>query len=103
MLDSEINKDTFPKYKPNPLFIGMPAYLKDPNNYVKIQKELLDALATTHSHSDVKKWSECFNCQIRVKTHRELMLKLGFKNGKQYMGWKKIMDIIINKKRIPLR
>ena len=100
MKPEEITPDTFPKYTPNPNLVGLPDYLKDPANFEKIQRELLDALATTHSHSDLFEWSTCPNCQHKLKAHRELMRKLGFKNGKQYMDWKKTHEEI--KKRMPL-
>ena len=92
-----------PKYTPNPLFVGMPAYLKDPANFNKIQKALLETLATKHSHGEMTEWNKCLGCQIKFRNHAQLMRKLGFKSGKQYREWKKIMDIIINKKRNPLR
>jgi len=72
-------------------------------HFNKIQKVLLETLATKHSHSEMTEWSKCVGCQIKFRNHAQLMRKLGFKSGKQYREWKKIMDIIINKKRISLR
>ena len=72
----------------------LPAYLKDPANYEKIQLALLNAGATKHSHADVESWAKCATCQRAEWNRKEMMLKLGFKSGKQYLAWKKIHDEI---------
>ena len=88
-----------PKYTPNPVFKGMPGYLKDPTNYETIQRTLLETLASRHSHGEMQTWANCINCQKKMMDHKVAMKKLGFTSGAQYMMWKKVMDIIINKKR----
>ena len=90
-----------PKYKQNPLLQGLPDYLKDPANFKKVQKALFDVLQSSHSHSEIIDWHECFPCQQRVRDHKEMMLKLGFKSPAQYSEWQKVMDTI--KRRVPLR
>jgi hypothetical protein len=91
-----------PKYTPNPIFADLPAKLKDPRNYEKVQRRLLETLATTHSHTDVEEWGRCFDCQKKVIDHKNMMQQLGFTSPAQYMAWKKTMDVIINHKRNPL-
>lgn len=92
-----------PKYTPNPLFAGLPARLKDPKNFNKIQKTLLECLAGQHSHSEMTDWSKCITCQNKAANLRNKINSLGFTSSKQYYEWKKIMDIMVNHKRIPLR
>ena len=92
-----------PTYIPNPLLAGLPDYLKDTANYQKVQKALFDILQSHHSHAEQIDFFKCFHCQIKVTDHKDLMLKFGFKSPAQYLEWKKTMNIIINKKRTPLR
>ena len=90
-MNKKITPHTFPKFKPNPIFQGLPDSVKDPKNYAKIQKALIETLATPHSHSDVLTFYQCLKCQGRVTAHRNLMKKLGFTSGAQYLSWKKVM------------
>ena len=92
----------FPKFTPNPLFKGLPKHLKDPKNYEKIQRALLETLAGRHSHGDMQTWANCLHCQIKLKEHGGMMRKLGFKSGKQYMAWKRVMHMMTNPKFDPL-
>lgn len=96
----EIKPDTFPKHAPNPLLAGLSDYLKDPANYESVQRQLLEALASPHSHSDILEWGKCAECGPKIKAHRETMKKLGFKSSAQYMAWKRVHETI--KGRIPL-
>ena len=96
----EIKPDTFQKPKLHPLLAMLPDYLKDPANYYKIQKAIIEAGATKHSHGEITDWAACKYCQQKQWNRKETMLKLGFKNGPQYMMWKKThIDII---ERTPL-
>jgi hypothetical protein len=96
----EITPETFPQYQPHALIASLPDYLKDHANYDKVQRALLDAGATRHSHSDILEWSACGSCQRKQWDRKEMMYGLGFKSGAQYMAWKKIHETI--KKRVPL-
>lgn len=90
-----------PRYLPkNPILQGMPEHLKDPANYEKIRKAILNAGATPHSHSEVLQWSGCKTCQRKQWDRKEMMKKLGFKNGQQYLLWCRIHEQI--KERVPL-
>ena len=97
----KITPKTFPKYRPNPLFAGMPDYLKDPDNYEKIQRALLDAGATRHSHAEVIDWAGCRECQKKQWARKEMMKKLGFQSGRQYLEWKKVHDTIKSRVQLP--
>lgn len=98
--EPKVTKETFPTYKPNPLLAGLPEYLKDPDNYPKVRKALLETLATTHSHSDILEWGSCVPCQRKLRDHAEMVRKFGFKSPAQYMEWQKVHETI--KKRIAL-
>lgn len=96
---SDITPTTFSKPKPHPLLASLPAYLKDHRNYDKIQKALLDAGATKHSHSEVIDWAGCFECQRAEWNRKEMMQQLGFRTAAHYMAWKKVHETI--KERVP--
>lgn len=78
----------------HPILAILPEHLKDPKNYEKIQRAILDAGASRHSHSDMLEWSACKYCQQKEWNRKEMMKKLGFVNGTQYMLWKKIHEEI---------
>ena len=94
-----------PKYKANALLKGLPTYLKDPANYDKVRRALLDTLASKHSHSELGGWAKCPPCMKRVNEHKMMMVKRGFKTPAHYMVWKRIMHIMTGKntKRVPLK
>lgn len=87
----------FTKSRVHPLVAQMPAHLKDPANYKKIRKALLEAGATTHSHGEVLEWASCIKCQ-KAQNNRLLMMKaMGFTSKAMYMTWRKINEEIIRK------
>lgn len=98
-----VDAKDFPKYTPDPMLATLPKHLKDPKNYFKIKKLLLETLATTCSHSDMSEWVTCVNCQIKAQERRQVMKKLGFQSVPQYMKWQKTMDIIIGGDRVSFR
>jgi L-amino acid N-acyltransferase YncA len=79
------------------IFAGLTDFVKDPANYEAIQRQLLDTLASKHSHADVSEWVDCVECQMRVKDHKDLMFKLGFKDSATYMAWRKVHETIKNR------
>jgi two-component SAPR family response regulator len=97
MMPEDITPDTFPKYQPNPLTVNLPDYVKDPANYEKIRKALLDCLATKHSHSDAEEWSKCTECMRQVEEHKLMMKKFGFTSPQQYKAWQKTHETIKKK------
>ena len=99
---SEIPPETFPKYRKTSVLDGLPANLKDPKNYEKIQRALLETLAGRHSHGEMETWAKCLHCQNKLRNHGDMMRKLGFRSGTQYMAWKKVMHMMINPKFDPL-
>lgn len=100
--DESITADTFRDVpKTHPLVLTMPAHLKDPANYEKIQRCILEALASGHSHGEVLEWAGCAACQQRFTERGDVLKKLGFASPAQYMVWKRIHETI--KKRVPLR
>lgn len=85
----------------HPMLAKLPEYLKDPNNYDKIQRAILDAGATRHSHGEVGEWASCKSCKQKEIDRLMMMKKLGFESGTQYLMWKKVHEEI--KRRDPLR
>lgn len=84
----------------SPLIASLPPHLKDPANFERIQKEVLNTFISTCGHSDVLEWSSCKKCTEKMINRRLLLRKLGFKNPGQYMIWRKIHEEI--KTRMPL-
>lgn len=86
--------------KYDPLTVDLPAYLKDPANFEKIQKQILDTFVLGHSHGEVLEWSKCKKCTEGMLNRRKLLKKLGFKNARQYYAWRKTHEKI--KEMMPL-
>jgi hypothetical protein len=99
----KLDLKTVGKLRPNPLFKGLPVHLKDPANYQKTEDDLKNILKTDHIHKTASSYVKCNECQEKLENKKKLMKKLGFKSFKQYLEWRKIMDIIINKKDFQLR
>ena len=97
---SEITKETFPKHTQNPIFADLPEYLKDPANYKKVQKTVLEALASKHSHGEIMEWASCPACQRKFFERGEVIKKLGFSSPAQYMAWRLVHQEI--KRTVPL-
>lgn len=100
---NEKEAQKLPKYKPSPIFDGLPDHVKDPKNYIKIEKKLFKAIKSTHNHEEVVDWAECKRCQKKFIKRRQMMKEYGFTSHQQYLMWKKIMDIIVNKKKIEVK
>lgn len=100
---SDLPKDIVIAKPNNPIFLGMPEYLKDPANYEKIQKTIIESFAGKHSHGEVVEWAACFACQKRFAERGHVIKKFGFRSPKQYMAWKKVMHQMRSLKRDKLR
>ena len=101
---SDITPDTFPKaQRIHPVLAGLPAYLKEPDAYEKVQKVVIQSLAGKHSHGEVVEWAACFDCQKRFHERGDVLKQLGFKSSSQYMAWKKIQEEMQTLRRDPLR
>ncbi len=99
MSDSEKPDITFAP-KLNPLIASLPVHLKDPKNYKRIRKIILESLAGKCSHGETIEWAKCPKCQKRFAERGKLLKKLGFTHPAQYMLWQKIHEEI--KARYPL-
>ena len=88
-----------PKAFKVPLTLFLPAYLKDPQNYDKINKVIIETLASKHSHGEVVEWATCVACQRRFHERGDVIRKLGFPSIKHYMEWKKIHEQIKSLRR----
>lgn len=99
----KLDLKTVPKLKPNPIFNGLPDSLKDPKNFKKIENKLRLSLLSDHKHSTMKGYTKCKRCQDKFKKRQILMKEIGFVDIKQYMEWKRIMSIIIQKRNFQLR
>jgi len=96
---NDITKETFPKAKK--LLGDFPEYLKDHDNYEKIERAILEAGSTPHSHAEIVDWAKCKRCQKAQWDRKEMMYKLGFKSAAHYMAWKKIHSTIQEKVILP--
>jgi len=96
---TEVNK----KRKPNPLFKGMSAYLKDPKNFENTDKTLQAILKTSHQHKTASSYAKCALCQAKRLERQKQMKDLGFKSIQQYLEWKRIHTIIKEKKSFQLQ
>lgn len=95
---SKPNVDLQPKT--SPLLEGLSEYLRNPANYFEVQKKILDTFISTCAHSEMMEWAECVKCTAKMVERRKIIKKLGFKDAKQYMAWKKTHEFI--KERFPL-
>lgn len=85
----EIAKD-LPRELPKvSVFQGMPNYLKDPKNYEKIMKLLYEAGNSKCSHSDMFEYANCAKCAPARINRVKAMKKLGFRDGAQYLAWRR--------------
>ena len=92
---------SFSKYTQNPLIASLPAHLKDPKNFKKIQKAIINTTRVCRkSHADVLEMANCLTCTHAMLERRALLKRLGFRNAKQYMAWRKIHEEI--RKMMPL-
>lgn len=82
---------------------GLPEYLKDPANYMKVKKALLETLASKHSHGEMSEWANCVQCQSKMHDHGMMMRSLGFTSAQQYMAWDKIHRKIEEYQKMKLR
>lgn len=86
--------------KIHPLIATLPPHLKDPKNYYKIKKLIIESLAGKCSHGEAIEWAKCPKCQKRFAERTKILKSLGFKNPAQYLVWQKIHEEI--KARYPL-
>lgn len=101
MEENKIDYKSVPKAsKTNPLTAKLSPYLKDPANFEKIQKQILDTFMIGHSHSELIDWSKCKKCTEGMLNRRKILKKLGFKNAQQYYAWRKTHEKI--KEMMPL-
>lgn len=96
------NPKKFKKGTVHPLLKDLSDFVKDHANYETIQLSLLDTLASRHSHGEVTEWANCFDCQQKVKDHKNLMIKLGFKDSATYMAWRAVHEAIKTATRVKL-
>ena len=88
------------KYKQVDPLAGLPAFVKEPKNYMKIEKALLETLSCGKSHSDPVEMMKCSTCTENMKKRRRLMKEFGFKSVEQYFAWRKVHAEI--RKMMPL-
>lgn len=89
--------------KPHTILDGLPDSLKDPARFKDVEKQLMLVSLTSHKHKTASSYVKCEECQVKYKERKQLMKDLGFKNTGQYMEWKKIMLIIINKQSFQVK
>lgn len=90
------------KYPHDPLTVHLPDWVKDPENYNKIETALLETLICNKGHSDPSEMSKCVRCTQNMAERRELMKRFGFQNVGQYLQWKKTMNVMMHELRDPI-
>ena len=93
-------KELILKPQGNPLTDGLSPYLKNQANFKTIMKMVIDSVQTKCFHNDVIEMAGCKICSEKMLERRKLLKKLGFKNPRQFMGWRRIHEEIV--KRYPL-
>lgn len=83
---------SLPKTLKVPITLALPKYLKDPANYDKINKFIIQSLASKHSHGEIVDWAKCAACQRRFAERSGVLKKLGFPSIRHYMAWKRIHE-----------
>lgn len=83
---------TLPKVS---VFLGMPNYLKEPKNYAKIMKAIYEAGNSKCSHSEIFEYSICKKCEQSRRNRVTMMRKLGFRDGQQYLSWRRVMENLL--------
>jgi hypothetical protein len=73
-------------------FDGMPTYLKEPKNYERVVREIYEAGNSRCSHSDVLEYSTCKKCEKQRMNRVLVMRKLGFRDGQQYLAWRRVHE-----------
>ena len=81
---------SFPRAIGNPILYGLPPALKDPANFEKIQRAILNTLKGKCSHSEMLEMVKCGKCTRKMMERRLLLKRLGFRNPAQYLEWKKV-------------
>jgi len=100
-----MKKDTLNKIKKakvNPIFDGLSDEMKDPKNFLKIERKIVRIMISDHKHRTIKTFKNCKRCQAKVRKKAEMIKELGFKSFEQYQNWKKVMGININKQNLEL-
>ncbi len=95
-------KDITLKPRTHPIVASMPAHLKDHDNFKKIQRAILDAGATRHSHAEMLDWASCQACQQKQQDRLMMMKSLGFASKAHYLTWRKIHEEIDKVRRVRL-
>ena len=97
-----MKKSKLAEYTPDPLFADLPEQLKDPANYENVANKILKAGEAGHEHKHIIVWKRCKNCQQKFLERRAMVKKVGFSSYEQFLKWRRVMDIMINKREIRL-
>jgi hypothetical protein len=102
MSDSKIKLDVeaVNKLKVAELMRDIPKKLKNPKCYPEIERKLYRIMYSDHHHPTLKGFTKCKRCQAKHEKKLEAIKEFGFKSVQQYLGWKQIMDVIVNNRKI---
>lgn len=93
-------KKLLKKAKPHPIFASLPDSLKDWDGFEAIEKRLTLAVYSDHTHKKISAYVKCKPCAAKLAKKREVLKEIGFASYEQYLEWKRVMDIIINKRDV---
>lgn len=78
------------------LFKSLPDNVRDPANYEKIKKAIIDTTRQCKkNHSEIGEFSQCKTCSIAMIERRVLLEKFGFTSPAQYKAWDETQQQII--------
>ena len=101
-MDEELVVPDFSQEKNANALDGLPVYLKDPQHFERIQREIYECLSgACTTHTEVIEAAGCFKCQRAFKKRSDFIIGLGFKSPAQYMAWVKTHTYI--RDRVKLR
>lgn len=87
----------------NPIFKDLPEHLKDVDKYKELETSFFNILQNGHKHKSPKTYAGCRDCNFLLKKRHDMIMKAGFTSMGQYFSWKKVMDIIYNKRAFQIK
>ncbi len=83
------------KRMPVDILDALPEYLKEPQNYLKIQKEIYEQFSgACSSHAEVAEASMCRKCQRAYRNRSIFMERIGFPSPAHYRKWMQVHEIM---------
>lgn len=85
------------KLPTNPIFEGLSDSLKETGQLEDVDRQIRLLMHSDHKHATVKGFTRCKRCMAKVDRRRELLSSIGFSSYPQYLEWKRVLGVMINK------